>query len=93
MCECVSACVYGEGTCTDGIAQEWKSEGILWELVLFFYRVSPWDQSQGIRHSKCLYMLRHLQGPARKFEVNELFMCAKWVLLYLDYDSPSYDVQ
>jgi hypothetical protein len=50
-------------------------------------------QSQGIRHSKCLYMLRHLQGPARKFEVNELFMCAKWVLLYLDYDSPSYDVQ
>lgn len=49
--------------------------------------LSPWDKTRGSRHSECLYTLRHLQGPVMKFEVNELFMCAKWVLLSLDYDN------
>lgn len=54
---------------------------------------SPWDETQGSRHSECLITLRHLQGPVMKFEVNELFMCAKWVLLSLDYDNSAQGTQ
>lgn len=33
----------------------------LWELVLFFYHVDPWNQTQVIMfHDKYLYLLSHI---------------------------------
>lgn len=46
------------------MACEWRSEDSFQELVLSFYRVDFWDQTQAIRlGNKDLYQLSHLTGP------------------------------
>lgn len=43
---------------------EWRLEDNLWELVLSFCYMGPWDQTQDITSGgKLLYMLHHFTGP------------------------------
>lgn len=42
----------------------WRSEVILWELVLVFHHVSPGNHTQVVRLGcKCPYLFTHLTGP------------------------------
>lgn len=59
-------CVYGGGVCA--IACIWKSEDILWELVLSFCLIDHMDRTQIVKHGgKCSSLLNQLSMTGSSF--------------------------